>query len=67
MCVGAGKIPGMTYEPRTYRRAVASAGLETFEVVFRETDLLISAETDLSSEAGDLIAQARWEIESYIK
>lgn len=57
----------MTYEPRTYRASVSAAGLVAFEVTFRETDLHIQAERDLSSEAGDLVAQARWEIESFIQ
>ena len=57
----------MVYEPRTYRRTVDADDLVSFEVVFRETDLQIMAEKDLSSEAEDLIAQARWEIESFIQ
>ncbi|GAB4280355.1 MAG: UPF0280 family protein [Coriobacteriia bacterium] len=56
----------MTYEPRTYRRTVQPEGLVAFEVSLKETDLQILAERDLSSEAADLIAQARWEIESFI-
>lgn len=56
----------MTYEPRTYRRLVAPAGLTTFRVVVRETDLHISAERDLSAEAIALVESARAEIEGYI-
>lgn len=56
----------MPYEPRTYRAVVSPQGLVTFEVAIKETDLQISAVRDLTSEAGDLIAQARWEIESFV-
>ena len=41
----------MAYEPRTYRRMVALAGLTTFRVVVRETDLHIAAERVLTAEA----------------
>lgn len=56
----------MTYEPRTYRSVVTPAGLTSFEVVLKETDLHISALTDLTGPAEDLVAQARWQIESFI-
>ncbi len=56
----------MGYEPRTYRGVVTPAGLTTFEVAIKETDLQISALSDLTGPAEDLVAQARWQIESYI-
>jgi ApbE superfamily uncharacterized protein (UPF0280 family) len=56
----------MPYEPRTYRAVVKPGGLVTFEVALKQTDLQISADRDLTGEAEDLIAQARWEIESYV-
>jgi ApbE superfamily uncharacterized protein (UPF0280 family) len=56
----------MGFEPRTYRRAVEPAGLVTFEVVVRETDLQIAAGTDLSEEAIALATAARDDIESFI-
>jgi uncharacterized protein len=56
----------MTYEPRTYRGVVTPAGLTTFEVVVKETDLQISASSDLTGQAEDLVAQARWQIETFI-
>ncbi|HEY3318478.1 MAG TPA: UPF0280 family protein [Coriobacteriia bacterium] len=56
----------MSYEPRTYRGVVTPAGLTTFEVVIKETDLQISAASDLTGPAEDLVAQARWQIESYV-
>ncbi len=57
----------MTYEPRTYRRAVDPGDLVCFEVVLKESDLQVCAEKDLSDLAGDLLAQARWEIEEFIR
>lgn len=39
----------------------------SFEVVVGETDLQISARRDLTDEAGDLVARARWEIEEFIR
>ncbi len=57
----------MTYEPRTYRRVVSPEGLARFEVVFKETDLLICADKDMTSMAEDLVVQARWQIESFIE
>jgi ApbE superfamily uncharacterized protein (UPF0280 family) len=56
----------MVFEPRTYRRAVAPEGLVTFQVVVRETDLAISARRDLSTEAAQLVAEARADLESFI-
>ncbi len=57
----------MTYEPRTYRRAVEPEGLVCFEVSVKETDLQICAQRDLSDHAGDLVARARWDLEEYIR
>lgn len=56
----------MIFEPRTYRRRVAPAGLVTFEVVVRETDLQIAAERDLTREATALVEEARAEVEGYV-
>jgi len=56
----------MAWEPRTYRRTVAPAGLECFEVVLRETDLQICAQRDLTEEALALITAARSDLERYI-
>ncbi len=57
----------MTFEPRTYRAAVAPEGLTCFEVAIRETDLQICAESDLTDMAEDLAVQARWQIEEFIR
>ncbi len=57
----------MTYEPRTYRRAVAPEGLECFTVEVAETDLQVCTQTDLSDLAGDLAVRARWDVETFIR
>ena len=57
----------MVYEPRTYRRVVTPSGLTSFEVRVKETDLQVSALSDLTDEAEDLVAQARWQLEEYIR
>jgi len=54
--------------PRFYRRWVNSddlAGLTTFEVAVRETDLQIRAWRDLTSHAFRLVKRVRAEIETY--
>ncbi len=56
----------MTFEPRIYRRSVDPAGLRCFEVVVKETDILVCAERDLKDLAEDLVHRARWDLESYI-
>ncbi|MDA3937140.1 MAG: UPF0280 family protein [Actinomycetota bacterium] len=57
----------MTYQPRTYRRMVDSGDLACFEVTMKETDLQVCALTDLTDEAEDLVVQARWELENFIR
>lgn len=54
------------YEERTYREWVRQADLVTFEVVDGETDLLISADIDLSAEALEYIAGYRKQLKEYI-
>ncbi|MDI6901365.1 MAG: UPF0280 family protein [Anaerosomatales bacterium] len=56
----------MAYEPRTYRHTVSASGLQTFQVVRRETDLQISAVRDLTSEAVELVDALRADLERYI-
>jgi ApbE superfamily uncharacterized protein (UPF0280 family) len=56
----------MSFEPRIYRRSVDPAGLTCFEVVVKETDVLVCAERDLGDLAEDLVHRARWDLESYI-
>jgi len=54
-------------DPRKYRGRVRSSDLETFRVTVKETDLLVSAERDLSQEVLDVVWKYRRQIESYIK
>ncbi|MDP2929482.1 MAG: UPF0280 family protein [Candidatus Omnitrophota bacterium] len=55
------------YKERKYRQCVKIEGLVTFEVKELETDLLISAETNLEARARESVLNCRQEIESYIK
>ncbi len=54
------------YEKRTYRELVKSDDLVTFEVIVKETDLLISAGRDLFSEARESVLKHRLHLETYI-
>ncbi len=56
----------MTCEKRTYRNLVKGEDLPKFEVVVKETDLLIRAERDLFKEARDSVLNYREQIENYI-
>ena len=55
------------YKERFYRNWVRGDDLVTFEVVERETDLLISCEKDLSRQARTFVLNYRKDIEDYIK
>ncbi len=55
------------YAERTYRRAVKTDDLINFEVKEKETDLLISADKDLSRIAQQAILEKRKILEDYIK
>ncbi|MBN1106506.1 MAG: UPF0280 family protein [Deltaproteobacteria bacterium] len=55
------------YTDRTYRKRVTAAGLASFQVVFKETDLWVSAGEALVDETRDLILNARHQLESYIR
>lgn len=54
------------YEERTYRDLVKTDDLVKFEVVVKETDLLIRAERDLSRESRESILKYRHQLETYI-
>lgn len=56
----------MAYEPRTYRTQVDATGLVGFEVVYAETDLHVSATSDLSAETGAIVRELRVALEAYI-
>ncbi|MFC1994127.1 UPF0280 family protein [Chloroflexota bacterium] len=55
------------YQPRSYRQWVESKSLVTFPVIVKETDLLISAKSDISSQALEIIRECRDILEDYIK
>jgi len=56
----------MMYEERAYRSWVGGEDLVKFRVVETETDLLISAERDLTKEAMSSIKRYRGQIKDYI-
>ena len=55
------------YKARTYRNWVRSEDLVTFEVIEKETDLLISAVKDLAGKARGSVLTYRKDLEDYIK
>ena len=54
------------YEKRTYRNLVKTDDLIKFEVIVKETDLLVRAERDLSKETRESILKYRHQLETYI-
>ena len=54
------------YEERTYRNTVRTDDLKNFEVIVKETDLLVRAERDLSRETRESILKYRHQLETYI-
>jgi len=54
------------YEERTYRNLVKTDDLVNFEVIVKETDLLVRAERDLFNETRDSILKYRHQLETYI-
>src|SRR4030043_1634286 len=54
------------YEKRTYRNLVKTDDLVKFEVMVKETDLLVRAERDLSKETRESILRYRHQLETYI-
>jgi ApbE superfamily uncharacterized protein (UPF0280 family) len=55
------------YEKRTYRSLIKTDNLVQFEVIVKETDLLIRAEKDLSREARESVLKYRRHLETYIE
>jgi len=53
-------------EKRTYRNLVKTDDLVKFEVMIKETDLLVRAERDLSREARESVLKYRHQLETYI-
>jgi ApbE superfamily uncharacterized protein (UPF0280 family) len=54
------------HEPRTYRNLVKTDDLVKFEVIVKETDLLVRAEKDLSKETRESVLKYRHQLETYI-
>jgi ApbE superfamily uncharacterized protein (UPF0280 family) len=54
------------YEKRTYRNLVKSDDLVQFQVVVKETDLLVRAEGNLSKETRESVLKYRHQLETYI-
>jgi ApbE superfamily uncharacterized protein (UPF0280 family) len=54
------------YEKRTYRNLVKSEDLIKFEVIVKETDLLVRAERDFSKETRESVLKYRHQLETYI-
>jgi ApbE superfamily uncharacterized protein (UPF0280 family) len=54
------------YEERTYRNLVKTDDLTNFQVIVKETDLLVRAERDFSKEARESVLRYRHQLESYI-
>ena len=54
------------YEQRTYRNLVKTDDLVKFEVVVKETDLLVRAESNLSNETRESVLNYRHQLETYI-
>jgi ApbE superfamily uncharacterized protein (UPF0280 family) len=55
------------YEERTYRNLVKTEDLVKFEVIVKETDLLVRAERDLSKETRESVLKYRQQIEAHIE
>jgi len=52
---------------RTYRNLINKAGLISFRVSVKETDLLVQADCGLAEQATDLVLRHRGVIESYVQ
>ncbi len=55
------------YQPRTYRHWIRDTDLISFNVVVKETDLCISARTNLRRKALRLVSKYRTTLERYVK
>ncbi len=55
------------YEKRTYRNLIKTDDLVPFEVIVKETDLLVRAERDLFNETREFVLKYRQQIEAYIE
>ncbi len=55
------------YEKRAYRNLVKTDDLVKFEVIVKETDLLVRAERDLANESRESVLKYRHQLETYIE
>ncbi|MFB3885534.1 MAG: UPF0280 family protein [Thermodesulfobacteriota bacterium] len=55
------------YEERVYRNLVKTDDLVKFEVMVKETDLLVRAERDLANETREAVLKYRYQLETYIE
>jgi ApbE superfamily uncharacterized protein (UPF0280 family) len=55
------------HQERTYRKLVNTAKLQNFQVVVKETDLLVHAERNLGTETRELVLEHRGYLEAFIK
>ena len=55
------------YQERTYRNLVDTEKLTSFQVVVKETDLLVHAATKLEAKTRELVLEHRGYVEAYIK
>jgi ApbE superfamily uncharacterized protein (UPF0280 family) len=55
------------YPERTYRNLVSTEKLATFQVVVKETDLLVHADKKLEDETRKLVLEQRGYVEAFIK
>ncbi len=53
-------------DPRQYRKRARGGDLVTFQVTVKETDLFVSAETDLRQEVWEAVWKYRYQLEGYI-
>ena len=54
------------YQARTYRNLMNTEKLTAFQVVVKETDLLVHAERELASETRELVLEHRGYVEAFI-
>jgi len=54
------------YKKRTYRNLVKIDDLAKFEVIVKETDLLVRADRDFSKETRESVLKYRYQLETYI-
>jgi ApbE superfamily uncharacterized protein (UPF0280 family) len=59
--------PKPVHKDHSYRRRVQSGNLVSFRVLIKETDLMVSASMDLSTQTRDIVHTIRSQLEDYIR